>query len=431
MALQPDGKLLLAGVFTEINGTVARGMARLNISGSVDAAYTAVCQVTGGYPTSVVLQPDGKALVAGRFTGLGGTPAPSLGRLLASGLPDPGFTPALFSSATVNVNTITAIDVQPNGGVLLAGNIQLSSGGAFQRFLRLLPDGSNDGGFYPPAGLAPTALLAEPSGAIVVGNTDRLAPAVLRLLPSGAYDSGFTGPAAPPAATPFTIQGLKRYADGRLLVFGNFSSLGGQATTSVARLSSSGVVDPAFSVGLPGTNNSVMTAAVQPNGRVLLGGSLNAVGTVTQTLARVLPNGASDASLDALLNPNGTVYALAVQPNGAVLLGGQFFQLGSQFHYAVARLLDANVLHVDAPKLAARTEAWPVPAHDQLHLRLDASALPERVALCDALGREVLAQRVVGHAADISIPIETLPAGGYLLRVQYATGTVTRRITHE
>jgi hypothetical protein len=348
--------------------------------------------------------------------------------VLSSGSPDLTFTPALYFSATVNVNTITAMDVQPTGEVLLAGGMQLSSGAAFQRFLRLLPGGSYDSSFQPPAALAPSAVLAEPTGNIVVGNTDRLTPAVQRLLPGGTVDTGFSGPAGPPAGAAFIISGLSRYADGRLLVYGNFPSIGGLATTSVARLSSAGVVDPVFSTGFSGT---VTSTAVQPNGRVLLGGSFTGGGVVTQTLARVLPNGAYDFSLDASLNPNGLVYALAVQPDGALVIAGQFYLLGGQLHYAVARLLDANVLHVAAPGLAARTEVWPVPVHDQLHLRLDASARPERVALRDALGREVLAQSVPGYSVEVSLPIENLPAGVYLVQVQYATGTVTRRITRE
>jgi uncharacterized delta-60 repeat protein len=431
MALQPDGKLLLAGTFTEINGAVARGMARLNPNGTVDAAYTSACQVTGGYPTSVALQPDGKALVAGRYSSIGGVAAPSLGRLLPSGAPDPAFTPALYSSATVNVNSITAMDVQPSGQVLLAGGLQLASAAPFQRFLRLLPGGSYDSSFQPPVGLIPAAVLAEPTGNILVGNTDRLSPAVLRLLPSGAVDASFNGPAAPPAGTPFNIGGLSRYADGRLLVFGLFSTLDGQPTSSVARLSNTGVMDPAFSASLAGSTVSITAAALQPNGRILLGGSFIGTGPVTQRLARVLPNGAYDFSFDASLSPSGPVYALAVQPNGALVVAGEFPQIGGQFHYAVARLLDANVLHVAAPGLAARTEVWPVPAHDHLYLRLDTSARPERVALRDALGREVLSQSVASQPADIVLPIENLPAGVYLLQVHYANGTVTHRITHE
>jgi uncharacterized delta-60 repeat protein len=423
MALQPDGKLLLAGTFTEINGTAARGMARLNANGSVDTAYTAACQVKGGYPTNVVLQPDGKALVAGRFTSLGGIAAPSLGRVLPSGLPDPAFTPALYASATVNVNTITAMDVQANGQVLLAGAMQLSSGSAFQRFLRLLPDGSYDSSFQPPSGLIPSAVLAEPTGNIVVGNSDPLMPAVQRLLPTGAVDPSFGSTAVPLGG--FSISGLRRYADGRLLAFGSFSTFGSVTTASIARLSSTGVVDPTFSAS---NITTVTAAAMQPNGRVLLAGIFSRPGTVSQYLARVLPNGATDFSLDASLNPNGIVYALAVQPNGALVVAGQFHQLGGQFHYAVARLLDANVLHVAAPELAARTEVWPVPAHDKLYLRLDAGARPERVVLRDALGREVLSQAVVGHASEASLPIENIPAGVYLLQVHYASGTVTKRI---
>ena len=431
--VQPDGKVVVAGTFTEINGTPARALARLEANGQVDAAFTAACPVTGGSPTRLVLQPDGKLLVAGRFNTLGGMSAPSLGRVLASGVPDPAFVPALFASATFNVNSVSAIALQPNGAMALAGGMQLSSGGAFQRFLRLLPNGASDAGFQPPAGLFPVALLAEPSGRLVVGSTDLTQPVVQRLLPNGNPDASFVGPAGPAAGQPFSINGLSRYPDGRLLAFGNFTGLGGLTTRSVVRLASTGAVDPTFVSGLSATNVTVLAAALQPNGRVLVGGAFSGVGTGSQSLARLLPDGRFDFSLDGSLTPNSTVFALAVQSDGRLLVGGQFSEVGAGVaHLALVRLRDANVLRATAGANAPRTDAWPVPTHDQLHLRLDAAARPERVELFDGLGRRVLTRSVSPATPELSFDMTALLVGVYNLRVQYATGgSVMRRVVRE
>ena len=433
LLVQPGGKVVVAGIFSEINGTPARGLARLEATGAVDAAFTAACPVTGGAPIKVVPQPDGKLLVAGRFSGLGGIAAPSLGRLLASGAPDPTFVPALFASATVNVNTVSVVALQADGSMALAGVMQLASGSGFQRFLRLLPNGALDSGFQPPVGLAPTALLVEPSGRLVVGAVDLNQPAVQRLLANGTPDASFVGPVGAVAGQGFNLTGLTRYPDGRLLAFGNFLGLGGVTTRSVARLSSTGAVDPTFTSGLSATTVAVSAAALQPNGRVLVGGFFSGPGPSQQFLARLLPDGTPDFTLDASLNPNNVVTALAVQPDGRLLVGGQFSEVGAgAAHLSLVRLLDANVLRVPAGANAARTEAWPVPAHDQLHLRLDAAARPETVTLSDALGRTVLTRPVGPATAELSLDLGALPVGVYGLRVQYATGgTATRRIVRE
>ena len=85
-ALQSDGKLLLGGQFTSFNGVPRGPVARLNVDGSVDTNFSA--SVTAGDPTihSVAVQPDGKVLVGGMFTGMNGAPRFRLARLNADEL---------------------------------------------------------------------------------------------------------------------------------------------------------------------------------------------------------------------------------------------------------------------------------------------------------------------------------------------------------
>ncbi|MBD2716517.1 T9SS type A sorting domain-containing protein [Microvirga sp. STR05] len=427
-AQQPDGKLLVVGAFSEINGSAARGLARLLANGSVDAAYTAASTITQGYPTEVVLQPDGKALVAGRFTTYNGLPVTSLVRVESSGMRDASFMPALVRIGTLNTNSITSLALQPDGGVLVAGNLVVpgSSGITFRSFQRLLPTGSIDNSFQPAATLNPTALLVQPDGRIVVGSYQN--PVVQRLLPSGSTDPSFA--AVTSGSQSFSINGLRRYSDGRLLVFGYFDQMGGVSTSSVARLSATGMPDPTFSAAIAGNVVVLNAAAIQPNNRILVGGTIFSSSAASSGLVRLLPDGSADASFNTPMSPDDIVLALAVQPDGALLVGGQIAPVGSnQPNYALARLLDASVLHASAARQAPRTEAWPVPAHDQLHLRLDAASRPEQVALHDALGRVVMSRLVSANEAVMTLDIATLPAGAYVLKVRYAAGsTFVRRV---
>jgi uncharacterized delta-60 repeat protein len=61
--LQPDGKMVIAGAFTNINGTNISDLARLNSDGSLDLVFQT--RPSAGHPTTMLMQPDGKILVSG------------------------------------------------------------------------------------------------------------------------------------------------------------------------------------------------------------------------------------------------------------------------------------------------------------------------------------------------------------------------------
>ena len=82
----------------------------------------------------------------------------------------------------------------------------------------------------------------------------------------------------------------------------------------------------------PGANYDVYALAVQADGRILVGGvftTLGGGGTGTTT-RNYLGRLNADGSLDASFNPgaNSIVYALAVQADGKILVGGSFTTLG-------------------------------------------------------------------------------------------------------
>lgn len=119
--------------------------------------------------------------------------------------------------------------------------------------------------------------------------------------------------------------------------------------------------------------------------------------------------------------------ALVVEPDGKLLVGGNFARVAGQPRSGLARLLAPGTLTAAAPRAAATTRAYPVPAHDHLFLRLDAASRPEQVQLLDALGRVVRTQAVT--QPELTLSTVGLPAGCYLLRVAYArSGPVARHV---
>jgi len=128
---------------------------------------------------------------------------------------------------------------------------------------------------------------------------------------------------------------LAMQADGKLVIVGNFLSVGGITYTRVARLKLDGSVDATFVD--PNVDGEVKTVAVQADGKILIGGGFTHVGGVARHyLARLDANGALDTTF-ADTQLSSTVWALAVQPDGKVLAGGDFDHIGATAQNYVAR----------------------------------------------------------------------------------------------
>lgn len=119
---------------------------------------------------------------------------------------------------------------------------------------------------------------------------------------------------------PFLMSCLAVQPDGSVLAGGEFSSLGGQPRSRIARFSADGIVEAGFD---PGASNSVYTVALQPDGKVLVGGSFtNLAGTACNYIGRLN----ADVTFDSTFNPgaSGSVQAIALQSDGKVLAAGSF-----------------------------------------------------------------------------------------------------------
>ncbi len=436
MTLQSDGRILAGGNFSEINGTVARNLARFNPDGTLDVPFTTNAAVYGGYVASVALQPDGKMLIGGSFINAGGQPRAGVARLLASGLLDPTFTPALQPNSPLFAQRIHQVALLPNGQVIAGGEL-IPAGGSQEQYLVMFgPTGTLDPGFQPPTAGSPygdVRLAVQPDGKIITANlvfpNSRTLETVARLLPDGSLDPSFARlPAPGNGNSPATIYSLALYPDGRVLLGGSFSRFSSINTSGVARLLPNGQSDATYlsSIG----SFQPHTVALQPNGRILAAG-VNYGNTTNPPMIRLLSDGSVDTSFDRSKGPAHGSYVtkLQVQADGGILVAGGFKSVAGQPLTFLVRLLDANVLRVGSPQAEPITSAWPVPTHDVLHLALDAAAHPQRVQLLDVLGHVVRTQ--AAPAANMTLPTAGLPAGTYLLRVDYASGVVTRRVVVE
>lgn len=432
VARQPNSKLIVGGDFTEINGLAAGFLARLEADGTPEVAFTTAAAANAPV-RSVAVQPDGKILVGGSFTFVGGINQSALARLQSSGAVDGTFLPTIFASGTLDAE-IQQLVLQPDNNVLLRGQFNLRGPAAApQDIARVLgSSGQRDGSFRPADSTGVTTLLAQPDGRIVVGGAaefNGVMAAVWRMLPSGALDPSFALTATSnPSGLAVVGTALARDPTGRLYVARFFGALGSASTYDVARFSAAGQPDASFQASFSRRVYEIACLTVQPNGRILAGGSFQGI-VGYEGSARLLANGALDNSYNSTGAFGDGVSQLLVQPDGAIIGAGAFNNVSGLPVLGLARLLDANVLAVHSPQLIVGLDVWPVPTHGTLYLRLTAWPAPYQVELFDMLGRLVFTQQIAHQ--DASCDVSRLPTGVYRVRVKCGDGVVGRQIVIE
>ena len=390
VAIQPaDGKVVMGGTFTFVQGVEYDFVARLNANGSADSTFLAY---TDDEVYSVLVQPDGKILLGGLFTAVNGLTRNGLARLTSTGALD---STALFNPGTGVAGVVYALGLQSDGKIILGGDFASYRGSACTNITRITTDGTPDATFVTTLGAdAPVWAVAPITGGKVllagefgaVNGTNRFG--IAQLNSNGSLDTAFDpGDGADGAVNCLALQ-----SDGKALLGGSFGTMDGLYRTRLARLGTNGSVDVTFNRDC-GTDDAVFATALQSDGKLLLGGvftianeaSLRGVarlnadgtldtgfdpgtgadnyvagiatytagtnqgkiligggfssfnGTVVTNLARLLTNGALDGSFQAFIG-GGSVEAVAVMTNGSAVIGGSFTSVSGAGRQGIARL---------------------------------------------------------------------------------------------
>ena len=413
MALQPDGKILIGGYFTQIHpfGNPVSGnayIARLNHDGTVDASFS---PGANGVVRTLTLQPNGQTLVGGDFTAMTGTGSgTSVTRNYAARLNADGTLDTVFNPNTNGV--VYAMILQTNGQIVIGGSFTTvqpngaSSPTTRNHVARFNTDGSLDMSFDPNTDKTVLSLALQSNGQIVVGGgfstlqpngsaspTTRSCAArinsdgsldttwdpepngsvsTILVLPTqevvlggefvtvqpngstGAIQCDFVARLNPDGSLELnfvinpleSVSALAVQPDGKLLIGGTFTqvfpvnNLSATASPYVTRINTDGSVDTTF---LPTPNQAVNAIAVQQDGSVILAGYFTTVQpqdtaspTLRNHIARVNAYGVPDSTVDP--DSTGTVFATAALPNGQVLIGGTFLSIGGVTSNFLARL---------------------------------------------------------------------------------------------
>jgi uncharacterized delta-60 repeat protein len=330
---QPDGRILIGGLFTKFGDGPCRGIARLETDGSLDASFGATVR---GDLYALALQPDGKILLAGSLTEANGQPCRRIARLNPDGTVDEGFT----SKAGVN-KEVHAMAVQPDGKILVGGRFDTVSGHRQNRIARFHAGGARDGTFNPGRGASSIvwSLALQPDGKILVAGDftsfdQKPWGRLVRLNPSGRADMGF----APGSGADAQIFAVTVQPDGKIVVGGDFTRFNLVERNRIARLNPDGSLDGTFNPGA-GPNTGIRCLALQPDGKILIGGVFTSVSGVARgRVARLNEDGSLDTGFNPGEGASEVVHWVTPQRDGKVVVVGGFAQFDGKQYVRLARL---------------------------------------------------------------------------------------------
>ncbi|MCE3076331.1 T9SS type A sorting domain-containing protein [Chryseobacterium gwangjuense] len=130
--LQQDGKILVGGNFSTFNGVSQARVARLNANGNLDTTFIPGTSIDASVQTLAV-QPDNKVIIGGLFTKYGTTLSNKIMRLNADGTLDTSFDVGGGAN-----NTINKLVLDQNNNVLIGGLFTNYKNGGKNRIARIL-----------------------------------------------------------------------------------------------------------------------------------------------------------------------------------------------------------------------------------------------------------------------------------------------------
>ena len=283
---------------------------------------------------------------------------------------DPTFdTDGIVTTAVSNnVDAAYAVAMQPDGKIVITGR---TSNASYDNFLvmRYNSDGSLDTSFDSD-GIVITdymggietgwSVLIQPDNKIVIAGT-HWSPvlkddiAIVRYNTDGSLDTTFDSD----GIVTTDINGFAEYAwaaalqtDGKILIAGYDDSMLVTRNFAVVRYNTNGSLDTTFGSGgivttvMGGVSSEIRAIAIQPNGKIVVGGSVTYNISVRNfALARYN----IDGSLDNTFNSDGKVttsfgaitadmiLGLAIQPDGKIIATGSAINNATNYNFALAR----------------------------------------------------------------------------------------------
>jgi uncharacterized delta-60 repeat protein len=336
LVIQPDGKVVVGGVYAPKSGNQDFAVIRYNIDGSLDSSFGTggVVKTSFGNKNDVIkaaaVQADGKIVVGGWATS-GSSLVFALARYNANGTLDTSFGSG--GKVTTNIGhgneVIHDVAIQADGKIVAIGSASIGGGGAIARYNA---NGSLDTSFGSGGKLTAAWLVGGSHHDVLVQSDGKLLVSasqggggVARLNVDGTLDATFAGGGVVSVVeNPYgvALQGDKIIVSG--FVDPNIRDV-------IARLNADGSVDTTFASGgmAPVIIDTPTGPVVQADGKILVGGSNFTSGVNDHGLAalRFNADGSPDSAFGTdgvaiVLQPDVWVSRLGIAPDGKIVVTG-------------------------------------------------------------------------------------------------------------
>ncbi len=369
--LQPNGDIIVCGLFDKYNEIAVKNRVRLNSNGMFDPTFNNQNIDSNDRLTYVQSQPDGSILaslyinspdfvIRYCFTRLDANGYISENKhlitatkvnkivkksnteIMAIGSSDFSFNfyhngiklldqngDLVYNDnlkAPLNANNIVSTaKVQPDGKVLFIGKLPQNPTGILMRFNA---DFSNDSSFNLDASLTSLTfkelnlqsdgkILVSAKGLVMGNNINR----VIRLNSDGSIDASFSVGQGCSGLTA-EIRAIEIQSDGKILISGTFTAYNGVIKNGIVRLNTDGTIDSGFNMpNIDFFARTVDAMSIQSDGKIIVG--VPGVG-----IYRLNTNGSLDTSFLSPIN-NGRFNTIVIQADGKILIGG-ILSLGNE-----------------------------------------------------------------------------------------------------
>lgn len=388
VALQADGKIVVAGYAIGTSSGADFAVVRYNTDGSLDSTFDGDGLVTTSIGPgtnsdaahAVAVQSDGRIVAAGYANMFGSGPDFALARYNTDGSLDSTFdgdgkvTTAVATGT--NSDIAYALAIQPDGRIVATGIADgIAGSGADFAVARYNADGTLDTTFDTDGkvttAIGPTtntdaayAVALQADGKIVAaGQVNGMVGTgtdfgVVRYNPDGSLDTSFdtdgkVTTAIGPSTNTDRAQAVVLQSDGKIVAVGQASGVSGGADFAAVRYNSNGSLDTSFdgdgrvttAVGPSTQTDFAYAASIQSDGKILAAGwAFGTSGGQDFALVRYDTNGSLDPTFDAdgkvttgVGNTSSANSAIATQADGKVVVAGHVSNPTTGTDFAVIR----------------------------------------------------------------------------------------------
>ena len=312
-------KVLIAGEFTSFRTISYGNIIKINSTTAIDTTFN----MGSGTNTSIftsTIDENGKILIGGDFTSYSGSSQSYITRINTDGTRDTTFR-GEFNNSVYDILPVS------QSKILIGGSFSVYSGSNAYRIVRVNSNGNIDTTFQNPGiGSTVYTVATQSDGKIIVGgnftNTGYYEPLLAKINSQLDPDTTFNPGAGPNGV----VYAFASQSDGKLLMGGTFTTYSGSTVNRITRINTDGTRDTTFNVGTGFSSGEVDVIRVQPDNKILVGGSFTSYsGSTSNRIIRINTDGTRDTTFNIGTGVNsGQIYDLQLQSDNKIIAVGSW-----------------------------------------------------------------------------------------------------------